>query len=76
MLDAVDGFYGDVLQHLTAWSAAPPKLREEPAAPTRPIALSSTALSSQDGVEPASDAPSETQPAVAAMSGAELPGKG
>jgi hypothetical protein len=51
VLDAVDAFYGEVLQYLKAWSAAPPKLREEPEPPTRPVALSSTALSSQDGTE-------------------------
>ena len=28
VLDLVDAFYGDVLQHLKAWSAAPPKMRE------------------------------------------------
>lgn len=76
ILDAVDGFYGDVLQHLKAWSAAPPKLREEPEPPTRPVALSSTALSSQDGVEQAPDVPVETRAVVKAMSGAELPGEG
>ena len=61
VLDAVDAFYGEVLQYLKAWSAAPPKLREEPApAPVRPAALSSTALSSQDGVEePVAAAPVE-----------------
>jgi hypothetical protein len=57
MLDAVDAFYGEVLQYLKAWSAAPPKLREEPEPPTRPVALSSTALSSQDGAEQPPDAP-------------------
>ena len=51
VLDAVDAFYGEVLQYLKAWSAAPPKLREEPEPPTRPVALVSTALSSQDGTE-------------------------
>jgi hypothetical protein len=48
--DAVDTFYGEVLQSLKAWSATPPKLREEPE-PIRPTVLSSTALSSQDGTE-------------------------
>ncbi|CAA9244631.1 MAG: FIG00817171: hypothetical protein [uncultured Corynebacteriales bacterium] len=57
---AVDTFYGDVLQYLKAWSAAPPKMREEPESPTRPSSLSSTALSSQDGTEEASTpAPAE-----------------
>lgn len=54
VLDTVDGFYGEVMQHLKAWSAAPPRLREplvEPAVPTE-TALDSNALSSQDGAEP------------------------
>lgn len=54
VLDAVDGFYGDVMQHLKAWSATPPRLREplvEPQVETE-TALDSNALSSQDGVEP------------------------
>lgn len=53
VLAAVDSFYGDVLQHLKAWTAAPPKMREA-AEPPKDIspALVSTALSSQDGVEP------------------------
>jgi len=53
VLGAVDQFYGDVLQHLKVWSAAPPRLREpiEPP-PTTPVALVSTAQSSQDGAEP------------------------
>lgn len=49
--DAVDTFYGDVLQYLKAWSAAPPKMREEPEPQVKPVSLSSTALSSQDGAE-------------------------
>jgi hypothetical protein len=57
VLDAVDGFYADVLQHLKAWSAAPPKLRpdvesivheQEGTAPS----LVSTAPSSQDEPTP------------------------
>lgn len=50
VLDLIDVFYADVVQGLKAWAASPPKLREErvEAEPTR---LSSTALSSQDGVE-------------------------
>jgi hypothetical protein len=54
VLDAVDGFYSDVMQNLRAWTATPPKLRADGdralveeqgvAAP-----LVSTALSSQDG---------------------------
>ena len=50
VLVAVDTFYGDVLQHVKAWTAAAPKMREPAEAPagTAP-ALVSTALSSQDG---------------------------
>ncbi len=53
VIGAVDGFYESVVQHIKAWSAAPPRLRPdvEPPADERP-ALSSTALSSQDGAEP------------------------
>ena len=57
--DAVDTFYGDVLQYLKAWSAAAPRMREEPEPPTVPAALSSTALSSQDGTEDPAPAPVE-----------------
>jgi hypothetical protein len=53
VLNAVDGFYGDVLQHLKAWSAAPPRLREPvETPPVAPPSLASTAQSSQDGTEP------------------------
>jgi hypothetical protein len=53
VLDAADAFYGDVLQHLKAWTAAPPKMREVNDLPDdRRPALVSTALSSQDGTEP------------------------
>lgn len=68
VLGAVDGFYEHVLQHLKAWSAAPPRLRPdvEPPADERPV-LSSTALSSQDGAEPAPtlDAPMPEAPTTA-----------
>jgi hypothetical protein len=57
VLSASDAFYADVLQHLKAWSAAPPKLRQPGptppnAEPTKPHSLSSTEYSSQDGAEP------------------------
>jgi hypothetical protein len=57
VLDLVDAFYGDVMQHLKAWSAAPPRMRETEPEPVQPPALSSTSLSSQDGAEPAPDPP-------------------
>ena len=50
---AVDTFYGEVLQDLKAWTAAPPRLRDAPEPPPPPVALSSTSLSSQDGPEAA-----------------------
>jgi len=55
VMDAVDAFYGEVLQQLKAWSAAPPRLRTEAEAQAVvaeqedvPTSLVSTALSSQD----------------------------
>lgn len=56
VLTAVDGFYGEVLGSLRAWSAAPPKLRPVHAEPpevddTVPAALASTDYSSQDGAD-------------------------
>lgn len=51
VLDSVDSFYGEVVQHLKAWSAAPPRMRETEQTP-EPVVLASTALSSQDGAEP------------------------
>ena len=53
VLAAVEEFYGDVTQHLKAWTAAPPRMRETEPPPDTPPALVSTALSSQDGPEPA-----------------------
>lgn len=51
VLTAVDDFYADVVQHLKAWTPAPPRLRDTPElAPPAPLA--STALSSQDGPQP------------------------
>lgn len=53
MIAALDAFYGDVVEHLKAWAAAPPRLRSDadvvaPDASEVPPALVSTALSSQD----------------------------
>jgi len=58
VVNAVDGFYAEILGSLRAWSATPPKLRashaESPEVDERlPAALTSTDLSSQDGVSPA-----------------------
>ncbi len=53
VLDAIDGFYGDVMQHLKAWRAAPPRMREPAETPpVAPSSLAATAQSSQDGTEP------------------------
>ena len=62
VLAAIDGFYADVMQHVKAWSAAPPRMRDpEEIAVKPPVALSSTAISSQDGPEVvAESADSET----------------
>jgi hypothetical protein len=51
VVDLVDAFYGDVVQHLKAWSAAAPKMREAVIVAGVQPALASTALSSQDGPE-------------------------
>ena len=54
VVTGVDAFYEDVVQHLKAWSASPPKLRApDPRPEPVPPNLVSTALSSQDGPEPA-----------------------
>ncbi len=65
VLDAIDHFYGDVLQQLKAWSAAPPRLREPLQDPLVPgtSALTSNALSSQDGVELADEPAVSSAPA-------------
>ncbi len=53
VLTAVDSFYSDVLQHLKAWAAAPPPMREPvETPPVTPRSLASTAHSSQDGPDP------------------------
>lgn len=53
--DLVDVFYGEVMQTLKPWAARPPQLRqpelEEVTEAGVPVALVSTSLSSQDGVE-------------------------
>jgi len=53
VVDLVDTFYGDVVQHLKAWSPAAPRLRDTASADEGDSVLSSTALSSQDGSDPA-----------------------
>jgi len=54
VLGVVDDFYAEVVQHLKAWSAAPPKVRpvpEDDAEARTDEPLVSTSLSSQDGIE-------------------------
>ena len=51
VLNTLDAFYGEVVQHIKPWSAAPPKLREAETPEQVPEPLISTALSSQDGPE-------------------------
>lgn len=55
--EAVDQFYGQVVQNLKQWSALPPKLRDPDADvavdEAVSVALASTALSSQDGPDSA-----------------------
>ena len=49
--NAINTFYGDIVQDLRAWTAAPPRLRESPEQPDERASLTSTALSSQDGAD-------------------------
>lgn len=52
VVNGLDTFYEDVVQHLKAWSASPPRVRKaEPPPEDVQSALVSTSLSSQDGVE-------------------------
>jgi hypothetical protein len=51
VLNNLDTFYGDVVQHVKPWTATPPKLREAEIPIEVPAVLVSTALSSQDGPE-------------------------
>lgn len=67
VVDLVDAFYADVVQHLKAWSAAPPRMRETEPEPVSPASLSSTALSSQDGAD-TQKAPPPPHPSEDAMS--------
>lgn len=57
VLDAVNDFYREVVQHLKVWRAAPPRMRQLPSADAESGLLSSTALSSQDGSHEVNDLP-------------------
>jgi hypothetical protein len=64
-LDAIDGFYEQVLQNLKPWIAAPPRLRSsDETAVTEPVAKSlvSTSISSQDGPQPEGAGPGTPTP--------------
>jgi hypothetical protein len=59
VLDAIDDFYGQVIQNLKPWLPAAPRMRsadDAVAVEPVPTALVSTALSSQDDPMPADDA--------------------
>jgi hypothetical protein len=71
IVDLVDAFYADVVQHLKAWSASPPRMREPVLVQEQPAVLVSTSLSSQDGPEdpPSPDEdPSAQEPSAASPS--------
>lgn len=53
VLDTLDTFYGEVVQHIKPWAAAPPRLREADRTADVSDELVSTDLSSQDGPEDA-----------------------
>ena len=53
VIDGVNGFYGDVVQNLKPWTAPPPRMRDLSRGEVESPAISSTALSSQDGPEAA-----------------------
>jgi hypothetical protein len=66
--DAINAFYGDVVQNLKAWRAAPPQLRTLAPAEVPDTRLTSTALSSQDGAEePANGRVPEPSPVARAL---------
>lgn len=58
--NAINMFYGDVMQDLRAWTATPPRLRETPEQPEERASLTSTALSSQDGQDPETSRPDDS----------------
>lgn len=71
---AINSFYGDVMQDLRAWTTSPPRLREVPEQPEGSPALASTALSSQDGHEADGPlAPAESDARVRSDPGPSIP---
>jgi hypothetical protein len=79
VLGEVDAFYAEVLGDLKAWSAAPPKLRQnsptetEDVEVTKPASLASTDFSSQDGPAPADTAVASTANLPTAEAAVEQP---
>lgn len=75
VVDLLDAFYVDVVQTIKPWS--PPKLREQPVVPDSPPGVApqlvSTALSSQDGPEPVSEAATADRSSPDAPEEAPLP---
>lgn len=63
VLDALNEFYREVVQHLKAWRAAPPRMRQLPAADVESGPLSSTGLSSQDGADGSDETAPRPSPA-------------
>jgi hypothetical protein len=56
VVTAVETFYEDVMQHVKAWTASPPRMRDLPEVREPvPGGLISTAMSSQDGPELSTD---------------------
>ena len=70
ILQAVDGFYTEILGNLRSWSATPPKLRQpqHPGPPdlddSVPVSLTSTDYSSQDGTQATPRAESASVPSL------------
>ena len=60
VLNNLDGFYGDVVQHVKPWTATPPKLREPDIPVESPPDITSTDISSQDGPEQSNDQQSDS----------------
>ena len=57
VLNDLDGFYGDVVQHVKPWTASPPKMREPDIPTESPKDITSTNPSSQDGPDESDGSP-------------------
>jgi hypothetical protein len=60
VLNNLDAFYGDVVQHIKPWTATPPKLREPEIPVESPPEITSTDISSQDGPDETDDQQAQT----------------